>query len=300
MMKIPVFLFTLQAALLLSLQPACAQNLKFGDIEKLPKPQADARIAYGRDPLQFGDLRLPRGSGPHPVVIVIHGGCWFAQYDLSHLASFCDALTKSGVATWSLEYRRLGNEGGGWPGTFEDVARGADYMRELAKKYPLDLKRVIVIGHSAGGHLALWLAARKKLPQSSELYAADPLSLRGVISLAGVTDLRKFSAGCGGAIAKLLGGSPEEVNARYQQTSPVELLPLGVLQHLISGARDRTVPLDQATPYVTVAKQKGDEVKLTVLDNAAHFEMISPQTTEWAVIEGAVSAMLKVRKAAAK
>lgn len=280
------------SVLLLTTLPACAQNLRFGDIDRLPKPKADARIAYGKDPLQFGDLRLPAGKGLHPVVIVIHGGCWLAEYNLEHLSAFCDALTKAGVATWSLEYRRVGSPGGGWPGAFQDVAQGADYVRELAKKYPLDLSRVIVIGHSAGGHLALWLTARRKLPKNSELYTANPLPLQGVISLAGVTDLAKFAPGCGGAITKLLGGAPEEMPARYQQTSPIELLPLGLPQHLINGARDRIVPLEQGSSYEAAAKKKGDKVKLTVLDKAAHFEMISPQAAEWPVIQEAVFAML--------
>jgi acetyl esterase/lipase len=159
--------------------PACAQNLTFGDISKLPQPPADHRISYGPDPLHFGELRLPPGRGPHPVVIVVHGGCWFAEYDLHHLAAFSAALTKLGAATWSLEYRRIGNGGGAWPGTFQDVARGADYVRELAKKYPLDLKRVVIVGHSAGGQLALWLAARHRLPKESALYTPDPLRPSG-------------------------------------------------------------------------------------------------------------------------
>ncbi|HZS07027.1 MAG TPA: alpha/beta hydrolase [Blastocatellia bacterium] len=282
---------------LISLQPACAQNVSFRDVDKLPKPPADHRIAYGGDPSQFGDLRLPGGDGPHPVVIVIHGGCWFAEYDLNHLAAFCDALTRAGVATWSLEYRRIGNQGGAWPGTFQDVARGADYVRELAKKYPLDLKRVIVIGHSAGGQLALWLAARKNLPKESALYSADPLALSGVVSLAGISDLRKYRPNCGESVTKLLGGPPEQFAARYEQTSPIELLPLKVPVRLIHGAHDSIVPLDQSREYEAAAKKKGDEVKLTVPENAGHFDLISPQSPVWPAVEEAVLSLLKVEKA---
>ncbi|MFN0123274.1 MAG: alpha/beta hydrolase family protein [Blastocatellia bacterium] len=277
-------------------QPPRAQGTKtmsFGEIAKLPKPAADHRIPYGSDPLQFGDLRLPAGKGPHPVVIVVHGGCWFAEYDLNHLAAFCDALTKAGVATWSLEYRRIGDKGGAWPGTFHDVARGADYLRDLAKTYPLELKRVVVIGHSAGGHLALWLAARKKLAKDSELYQPDPLPLSGVVSLAGISDLRKYSPRCDDAVNKLMGGGPDQYAARYRQVSPLEMLPLKVPLRLIHGARDSIVPLDMARAFETEAKAKGDQASLTVLDNAGHFELISPLAAEWAVVRGAVLDLLK-------
>ena len=270
-----------------------AQTFSFHDIEKLPQSQADHRIAYGNDPLQFGDLRLPKSTGKHPIIIVIHGGCWFAQYDLTHLNSFCDALTRLGAATWSLEYRRIGNDGGGFPGTFQDVAQGADFLRALAKKYPLDLSRVIVTGHSAGGQLALWLAARKNLPRDSVLYTANPLPLNGVISLAGITDLRKYRPDCDDAVTKLLGGAPEQFAARYQQTSPLELLPVKIPIRLIHGVKDNIVPLELGKEFVATAKSKGEQVTLTVLEDAGHFDLISPLANDWAVIKNAVLTLLK-------
>src|ERR1044071_5234016 len=136
------------------------------------------RLTYGQDSLQFGDLRLPGAAGPNPAAIVVHGGFWRSTYGLDYIGPFCEALTASGLATWNLEYRRIGNTGGGWPGTFEDVAAGCDYLLSIAAESNLDLNRVIAIGHSAGGHLAMWLASRKK-------------PLAGVISLAGVVDLRR-------------------------------------------------------------------------------------------------------------
>ena len=282
--------------IIVSSQMNLAQTISFSDIEKLPQPQADYRIAYGNDPLQFGDLRLPKTKGQHPIVIVIHGGCWFAQYDLAHLNSFCEALTRLGAAIWSLEYRRIGNDGGGFPGTFQDVAQGTDFLRALAKKYPLDLKHVIVIGHSAGGQLALWLAARKNLPHDSVLYAANPLPLNGVISLAGITDLRKYRPDCDDAVTKLLGGSPEQFAARYQQTSPIELLPVKIPVRLIHGAKDTIVPLELGKEFSVAAKSKGEQVTLTVLEDAGHFELISPQAKDWAVIEKAVLTLLKIQQ----
>src|SRR3954469_3797173 len=151
-----------------------------------PSPPADLRIAYGPDPLHFGDLRVPTGGGPHPVALVVHGGFWRNRYDLEHIGHLCAALTAEGVATWSIEYRRLGDTGGGWPGTFADVAAAAKYLRTLTPLYDLDLGRVVTMGHSAGGHLALWLAGCGKIAEGDPLHVADPLPLSGVVSLAGV------------------------------------------------------------------------------------------------------------------
>lgn len=275
-------------------------NLTVQDMLKLPQPPADHRIPYGTDPLQFGDLRLPKTKGPHPVVIFIHGGCWQARFDLAHTAGVCAALTAAGVATWSLEYRRVGNPGGGWPGTFEDVARGADHLRSIARQHRLDLRRVVAAGHSAGGHLALWLAARQRLPKTSPLYAAKPLKLRGVVSLAGVGDLRAFDQRtprvCGDAISQLLGGSPSEAPQNYRHGSPFELLPLGVPQRLINGGRDQIVPLEVGRHYEEAARRKRDKVTLTVLDDAGHFEFVAAQSAAYPVIEKAVLDLLNGEK----
>ncbi len=274
---------------------AQTQTVSFADVQKLPKPPADHHIAYGDDLLQFGELRLPKTKGKHPVVVVVHGGCWFAEYDLHHLAAFSDALTKLGVATWTIEYRRIGDKGGAWPGTFQDVAKGTDYLREVAKKHPLDLKRVVVIGHSAGGQLALWLAARKNLPKSSELYSAKPLPLIGVVSLAGISDLKKYRPNCDDSVNNLLGGAPEQFAERYQQTSPLELLPLKVPLRLIHGKLDRIVPIELGREFEAAAKQKGDNVTLTTLEATGHFDLISPVSTVWTTIEATVRELLKLK-----
>jgi acetyl esterase/lipase len=271
------------------------QNLTVEDILNLPVSPADFRIPYGEDPLQFGDLRLPKGDGPHPVVIVIHGGCWRAKYNLDHVSSFCAALTKIGLATWSLEYRRLGNPGGGWPGTFIDVARGTDFLQKIALKHSVDLGRIIAVGHSAGGHLALWLAVRPHLPVESLLYSGQPLPLEGVISLAGVVDLRKGETlgACGDALNLLVGGSSVEVPDRYQQASPAEFLPIGIPQRLIVGERDN-VMLKLGRIYEATAKKTGDDVQLTVIEGAAHFELIAPETASWTVVKNTILSLLEI------
>ena len=250
------------------------------DILQLSPPTADARLPYGSDPLQFGDLRLPKGEGRHPVVIVIHGGFWRAAYSLDHIGHLCAALTAAGLASWNLEYRRIGNDGGGWPGTFEDVLRGARYVVALAKKYPVDAERTIAVGHSAGGHLALLLAARQRV--------------RGVVSLAGVADLRRaWELGLSNkVVASFLGGSPEEVPDRYREASPLELLPLSVRQRLVHGAKDDVVPYEISANYAKAAKAAGDDAALVTLPEAGHFELIDPRSAEWPHIQESILSLV--------
>ncbi len=264
------------------------------DILDLPPPPADARLAYGAHPLQFGDLRLPEGSGPHPLAIVIHGGYWRARYDLAHIGHLCAALTASGVATWSLEYRRLGNRGGGWPNTFLDVAAGADHARSLADRYLLDLTRVVAVGHSAGGHLAAWLGGRHHVRPESPIHTADPLPLRGAVPLAGVLDLRRaWELRLSGGVAKdLLSGNPELRPERYAAASPAELLPLGVPQILLHGTEDDSVPYDMSRGYAAAARAAGDDAVLITLPGAGHFEPIDPRSSEWPRVRDAVLSLL--------
>src|SRR5690349_1908765 len=171
------------------------------DILELAPPAADRRVVYGADPNQFADLRLPAGKGPHPVVLNLHGGFWRARYDLLHAGHLCAALTRRGIATVNLEYRRVGNPGGGWPGTFDDARAGLAFLAKLAADHALDLGRVVLSGHSAGGHLALWLGAR-----------ASPFgrALRGVAALAPLSNLRRaFELHLSNdAVVGLLGGTP--------------------------------------------------------------------------------------------
>lgn len=261
------------------------------DYVQLPTIPPTARLTYGDDPSHFGDLYVPPTAGPHPVVLLLHGGCWGAQYGLEPLGRCCETLVNLGVAVWSLEYRRLGN-GGGWPATFLDVAAGADYLRTLAATYTLDLTRVVAVGHSAGGHLALWLAARPQLPFDSPLAATDALELAGVVALAGIPDLVDAHARviCRGAVPQLVGGEPATVPNHYRDGSPSAHLPLGVPQHLIIGTRDQAVPLAHNEHYVEAARAAGDDVLLTVLPEVGHFEIVTPGTAVWPTVEAAILA----------
>lgn len=280
---------------------AVAQSKNSLDLANDPV-SAGTRISYGPDALQFGELRMPSGSGPHPVAIVVHGGCWLAKFpgmderavSMEYMRPLAAALTAAGIATWNVEYRRLGNAGGGWPGTFQDVARGADYVRTLANDRPLDLTRVIAIGHSAGGHFAMWLAARSKLAPASDVYTEDPLRLRGVVDLDGPTDLKATIAVqqpiCQSpVITDLLGGSPEQRPTRYHDGSPIELLPLGVGQEVFSGRMFAS----QAAPYEAATKRSGDALHSTVLPEAGHFVFVDPQSQVWPQVLTAVRRVLE-------
>lgn len=277
---------------------AAPQPVAWKDIAALPPPPADHAIAYGQGPFQFGELRLPEGAGPHPVAVVIHGGCWLADYDLHYITHLSAALARAGIATWTLEYRRIGNDGGGWPGTFEDLVHGSGHLEALARDYPLDLERVVFIGHSAGGHLALWLAARHNLPPGTPLHSPAPLGVRGIVALAGITDLRSYGAGDGGcnaAVTPLLGGPADEAPERYAHASPIELLPLGMPQRLVVGLLDPIVPFEQAERYAERARAAGDDVQVWPVEAAGHFDLVAPFAPAWATVERAVLDLLAVR-----
>lgn len=253
------------------------------DILGVPPPPPGKHIVYGADESQFGELRVPTGPGLHPVAIVIHGGYWRARYDLTHMGHLCAALTGEGVATWSLEYRRIGNSGGGWPGTLDDVRAGAVHLRAFAGENHLDLRRVAAIGHSAGGQLVLWLAKQRAL------------SWRGVVPLAPVADLRHaFDLKLSGTVVRdFLGGSPQEVPQRYRAASPIELLPLGVRQRILHGENDDVVPVSISRTYVQAARAKGDDATLTEPPAAGHFELIDPRSTAWPLVRDTILELIQ-------
>jgi acetyl esterase/lipase len=272
------------------------------DLQALPSSAPDRRVAYGKDSSQYGELRIPTDSGPHPVVILVHGGCFKAAYgNARDLAPMADALKADGIATWNIEYRRLGQPGGGWPGTYLDVGRAVDHLRTVAGQHRLDLGRVVLVGHSAGGHLAMWAAARSRLPTSSPLHQANPLPVRGVIDLAGPVDMTANIQGyqtlCrDSVITSLLGGTPATMPERYQHASAIRLLPFGVPQVLLAGSHEDFVPLPLMQEYADAAKRAGDSVRLVVIPEAGHFEIASPRSPAWPEVESAIRSLLDGRQ----
>lgn len=269
--------------------PDAPQTLSASAAYQLPQPAPDAVERYGTGPRHFGELRLPGGEGPFPVAIIVHGGCWLSAYDQSYMAALAEAVTDLGFASWSIAYRRVGEPGGGWPNTFLDAGAAADHLRRLALRYPLDVERLVTIGHSAGGQLALWLAGRPALAPSSPLHTSDPLKIDGVLALAAAADLSYLSERkeCGDAATLLMGGGPAVFAERYSSGSPVSLVPLQVQQILVNGRLDETwsAPADR---YLTAALAAGDPIERREAPDAGHFELVVPGGSTWPIVRRAL------------
>lgn len=255
------------------------------DILNLPAPAADHRIAYGPDPNHFVDFRVPRVKPPrtgYPLAINIHGGFWRARYDLTHAGHLCAALTTRGLLTANLEYRRVGNPGGGWPGTFSDICQGCDFVIHHAQGYTIDPARIVIMGHSAGGQLALCLAARR--PQ-----------VKAVISLAGVVNLRRAHELhlSHDAVVEFLGGSPTEVPDRYREADPMRFSVKGVEQILFHGSADEIVPPEFSRDYAAHKNEEGEMVRLVEIPGVGHDELIDPRSAAWMRVEEALLRLLQ-------
>ena len=236
--------------------------------------------AYGSDPSQLGELFVPSSAGPHAVCVVVHGGYWRAQYDRLLMTGLCTDLAAHGLAAWNLEYRRVGG-GGGWPATLEDVAAGIDALDGIDA--PLDLSRVVAVGHSAGGQLAFWAAARPTLPVDAP-GASPRVVVRAAVSQAGVLDLALAATLMPSSTpTRALLGDPTAHYERYVLASPKERLPLGIPQLLLHGDRDDSVSLRIATSYATAARHADDPCELRILTNTGHFEHIDAGTEAWHV-----------------
>ena len=279
------------AALMCSAAPAFGQHLDPDSLSKMPVAPATRTEPYGSDPLEYGELRVPKGHGPFPLVVIVHGGCWSSGFaTLSYLRPLAADLEAKGVATWNIEYRQLGDVGGGWPGTFQDWAAATDHVRVLAKTYPLDLSRVVVIGHSAGASGALWIAARPRVPAGSPSHSDHPLKIAASIAIDGPGDLKAFIGPdqqiCGGpVVSNLMGGLPSQVPARYAQGNPIQLLPSHVPSTLISAV---VLPAKDAEAHRAAATAKGDQVQVLVLRDIGHFDMLSPATPSGTATEALI------------
>lgn len=277
--------------------------------ERIPE---GIHIPYGPDPSQYGELRVPAGNGPFPIAILVHGGCWRARLrqappeatSVNLLRPLSEALAKEGIASWNIEYRRLGNPGGGWAGSYQDVGNAADHLVAFASKYHLDLTRTIAIGHSSGGQLALWLAARHKLSSSSPLYRPSPIPVQGVLDLDGPPDMDTASTWDSTAcndhvVAQFLGGTPAEVPDRYHDGSAAALLPLGVRQEILySGKTEFMADNEQKwaglfQAYAAKGAQAGDQIEVARLDRGGHFDGLNPRSTSWPVVHAKLQQLLQ-------
>ncbi|MDX3575559.1 alpha/beta hydrolase [Streptomyces sp. FL07-04A] len=273
-----------------------------------PPVEPDVTAAYGDHPDQVIDFYVPRAEagpgGPAPLVVVLHGGAWRAPYDRRHITPFAGYLARRGFAVANVEYRRgdgssepgasaVGSVGGAaavagrWPDTFDDVAAALDALPALARTAvpQADARRTVLTGHSAGGHLALWAAARHLLPADAPWRTGDPTSLRGVVALAPIADFAvagKLDV-CGGAARQLLGGD-EHFEDRRPYADPALLLPTGVATTLVQGRADEVVPQVVAEAYADAAAKAGEVVGLTLLEDVGHFPLIDPAADACAVV----------------
>ena len=255
----------------------------------LSGPEPSAHLAYGQAPSQFVELFQPSGSGPHPVVVLVHGGCWLKEYaGIRQMHDVAGALAAQGFAVWNVEYRRVDEDGGGYPGTYLDVAAAVELLRVRAGEYRLDMTRLVAVGHSAGGHLVQWLAGRARIPPSSPLFAAQPLRIPEVIALGSISDLRTRQDSqkriCGVDIVKLT-GTAHGVRANvYADTNPAELLPNGSHTVLINGALDTVSPPATAADFARLAQSAGDSVETLVLPLASHYDEVASASPAWPLI----------------
>lgn len=293
------------ALLFLSVGSLLAQRIQPADLWKRVVAAADHRLAYGQDALQFGELRLPKTKGPFPVVVLVHGGCWMDRLpnrdprdtSFEALRPLAAALAEAGVATWNVEYRRVGNPGGGWPGSFLDLAAAVDFLRSVARTYQLDLKRVVIVGHSAGGQLAQWIAARGQLTRASGVYVKNPLPVKAVVNVDGPPDLaaaqpieRNFCPVPG--ITDFMGGAPAEQPQRYREGSATALLPTGVPQTIVAGGLLLRA-FDLVSAYEAAATAKGDSVTVLRLEGSGHFDMLAPEGRYGKQVMEAIVALLQ-------
>jgi acetyl esterase/lipase len=257
------------------------------DLLGRPLPKATERIAYGEGPLQFGELWLPDGPGPFPVVLMVHGGCWRSGVaKLTIMNYIADDLRRRGIAVWNVEYRGVDRPGGGYPGTFQDVAAAADKLAEIAPAHRLRTDRIVALGHSAGGHLVLWLAARARISAASPLHAAHALPIAAVISTGGLPDLAyemsRGDDGCGAdTIAKLVGPATATHPDVYADTSPAELGAGHQPDVLISGDQDGISPPDDGARYAAKMQGQGAQIRHVVVPDTGHVELIAPGTAAW-------------------
>jgi len=265
---------------------SAAPLMDWPDLLGRPMPSPTKEIAYGALPDQVGDLWLPPGKGPFPVVLMVHGGCWRSRVAKLTIMNYAaEDLRRRGIAVWNVEHRGVDLPGGGYPGTFEDVASAADFLAVIAPKYHLRTDRIVAFGHSTGGHLALWLAARGRIPAGSPLHPSKPLPIAAVVSSGGLPDLEAVRAGgnCGaGTVEKLVGPPSAQHPDVYADTSPAELGVARGREELISGDQDPLAPPALADAYAAKMQRRGARIATTTVPHTGHVELISPGTPAWA------------------
>ena len=277
------------SALLAAAQSAVAAPMTLDQYLALNGPQPTAQIAYGPAPSQYAQLFRPEGNGPFPVVVLVHGGCWTVQFGgIRQMRNVANALSSQGIAVWNVEYRRVDEEGGGYPGTYHDMHAALDSLQSHASQYQLDTTRIVAMGHSAGGQLVQWIAGRGKLPATSPLYREKFLAINNIISLGGLADLRHeeklIKSSCDRDVKQLAGSASSERPDIYSDTNAADLMPNGTRTVLITGELDTISPPRAAHDYAAKAVRAGDHAEVLILPGASHYDEIAATSPAWKMI----------------
>jgi acetyl esterase/lipase len=287
--------FSLRAllpALLLS-SFASAAPMTLADYLALSGPAPSAKFAYGSAPSQYAELFRPAGAGPFPVVVLVHGGCWTIKFGgIEQMRNLAGALAAQGIAVWNVEYRRVDEEGGGYPGTYLDINAALDLLGAQAPAHQLDLGRIVAVGHSAGGQLVQWIAGRSRIAPSSPLFQAHPLPVRDIISLGGLADLRNeralIKSSCGRDTAELAGTPSSARPDVFSDTNAAELMPNGSRTVLITGELDTVSPPRAAHDYARRARAAGDAASVIVLPGASHYDEVAASSPAFKLVLPAI------------
>jgi acetyl esterase/lipase len=281
----------LPALVVSSLASAAPMNL--ADYLALTGPAPTAKIAYGSAPSQYAELFRPPGDGPFPVAVLVHGGCWTIKFGgIEQMRNLAGALASQGIAVWNVEYRRVDEAGGGYPGTYQDMHAALELLGEQAQRRQLDLGRIVAIGHSAGGQLVQWIAGRERIPQSSPLFRANPLPVRQIISLGGLADLRNeralIAASCGRDTVELAGAPSLTRPDVFADTNAAELMPNGSHTVLINGELDTVSPPRAAHDYAARARAAGDSASVIILPGASHYDEVAASSPAFKLVLPAI------------
>ncbi len=302
MPRLPAPLSALFAALLAlpahAVDPVPAAPMKLADYMGLKGPAPDATFRYGSAPSQYAELFLPPGEGPFPVAVLVHGGCWTKAFGgITQLRNLAGALAARGIASWNVEYRRVDEPGGGYPGTYQDMNAALDLLAAQAKSHPLDLQRLVAVGHSAGGQLVQWMAARGRIPASSPLYAPRSLPVRQVVSLGGLADLRREQAliksSCDRDLAELAGSPSPARPDVFADTNAGDLLPNGSHTILVTGELDKVSPPRVAHDFAARVRAAGDRADVVILPGASHYDEVAATSNSWPLVLQAIEKALK-------
>jgi acetyl esterase/lipase len=265
----------------------------------LSGPAPTAHVAYGSAPSQYAELFLPEGKGPFPVAVLVHGGCWTKEYGgITQLRNMAGALAGRGIAVWNVEYRRVDEPGGGYPGTYLDMNAAMDALGQAARKHPLDLDRLVAVGHSAGGQLVQWLGARPRIPASSPLHTAHTVPVRQVISLGGLADLRRekdlLKSSCEREIVELAGTPSATRPDVFSDTNAGDLMPNGSRTVLITGELDTISPPRVAHDFAARARAAGDAAEVVILPGASHYDEVAATSPSWPLVLAQIEKALRL------